>query len=95
MSLNLTLHDGETEEQVELWQTPTFITHMCLSGYVEGSEWILDGGEEGARRRYLIWVASQCDGTWHSADDLNSMRERVKEHSAKVQAVKNPRFSLI
>lgn len=45
MSMNLHI-DG-----FELWQTPTFITHMCLF-YNKKSK--SDGGREGVIRRYIF-----------------------------------------
>ena len=90
MSMNLTLHDGERE--INLWQTPTHITFMCLSSDDYGNP---DGGMLGVRKRYLIWVDSHMNGVWNDADDLNAMRENIAEHKEKVMAVKDPRFGFI
>jgi hypothetical protein len=66
---------------------------MCLSYNPETKE--PDGGHEGVRRRYLEWVKSQSEGVWASAEELDWMRERVREHSKIVLAVKDPEFSFI
>ncbi len=87
MSMNLTC------EGVELWQTPTHITWMCLSyDPVSGEP---DGGHDAVRRRYILWVESSLNGTWHDADDLSWQRDRVKEHVKMIKAIKNPKFSFI
>jgi hypothetical protein len=96
MSMNLTLTDKTTDCDIDLWQTPTFITWMCLSYNPETKE--PDGGQEGVRRRYLEWVRSHTNGVWKDVEELDYMsymRERVREHSKIVLAVKDPEFSFI
>jgi len=93
MSMNLTLTDNETGLSVDLWQTPTFITWMCLSYNPETEE--PDGGHEGVRRRYLEWVESRTNGVWKDEKELDCMRESVREHTKTVLAVKEPEFSFI
>ena len=91
MSKNLTLHEANGKD-VHLWQTPSFITDMCLSVNQAG---IFDGGMEGVRRRYIIWVNSHQNGMWESGEDLEHMRERIKEHTKLVMSVTYPEFSWI
>lgn len=93
MSMNLTLHDGEDGPEVELWQTPTFITWMCLSYNPETQE--PDGGHEGVGRRYLIWVKSQLDGVWKDMDEFKFLKEEIDKHTKLINSVKNPYFSYI
>ena len=93
MSMNLTRHDGEDGPELPLWQTPTHITWMCLSYNPKTKR--PDGGHEGVRRRYLLWVESHLNGTWKSSEDLDHMRASVRDHTAAVLAVKRPRFSYI
>ena len=93
MSMNLTLTDKTTDCDIDLWQTPTFITWMCLSYNPETKE--PDGGHEGVRRRYLEWVKHHTDGVWKDEEELDWMREKVREHSKIVLAVKDPEFSFI
>lgn len=69
MSLNLTLHDGQ---QIELWQTPTWVTYMCLSYNPETAE------PDGVRRRYGYWVGSHLNGSWEDREHLeliNSVKQ--------------------
>ena len=93
MSMNLTLTDKTTDRDIDLWQTPTFITWMCLSYNPETKE--PDGGQEGVRRRYLEWVSSRTDGVWKDKEELDWMCERVRQHSKTILAVKDPEFSFI
>lgn len=93
MSLNLTLTDSETGNDIDLWQTPTFITWMCLSYNPKTKK--PDGGQEGVRRRYLQWVASKLNGVWTDKEELEYMEQRIKEHTKEVLSVKKPEFSFI
>lgn len=89
MSMNLTCHVGR--ERIELWQTPTFITWMCLSTNPKTLK--PDGGNEGVRRRYILWVESSLDGVWTSAEDLRWERENVALHTKRIKELKRPSFS--
>ncbi len=93
MSLNLTLRNGKDGPQIPLWQTPTWVTFICLSYNPETNE--SDGGHEAVRRRYCQWVNQHTDGVWSSVEDLEHERERVKEHLDLVNSVSNPYFSYI
>jgi len=93
MSLNLTLCEGEDGPDIELWQTPTFITQMCLSyDAVTGQP---DGGHEAVRKRYIFWVKSQLNGVYDTPEDFESQQILVESHVTLVQSVKDPRFSYI
>jgi len=91
--MNLTLHDGEDGPEIDLWQTPTYITWMCLSYDPETKE--SDGGQQGVRRRYIYWLESHVNGVWEDADDLKYMKEKIKTHIETLLLVKNPNFSFI
>jgi hypothetical protein len=91
--MNLTLTDKGTGLNIDLWQTPTHITWMCLSYSPETKE--PDGGHEGVRRRYEEWVKSHRNGLWDSLEDLEGMSCRISDHLSTVQNVKNPEFSFI
>jgi hypothetical protein len=93
MSINLTLTDKDTGLDIDLWQTPTFITWMCLSYNLETKE--PDGGHDGVRRRYEEWVKSHTTGKWDSSEDLEYMTERINDHLSTIKNVKNPEFSFI
>jgi hypothetical protein len=85
--MNLCCFEGKKE--IDLWQTPTHITYMCLSINPSGK---YDGGEEGVRRRYLIWVEAQANGAWKDPEDLAYMEECIREHTKKIRSLKKPRF---
>lgn len=87
--MNLTCH--EDGYAVPLWQTPTHITYMCLSYHPETRK--PDGGHEGVRRRYLLWVESSTNGVWKSSDDLRAQEECAREHCAHIRGLKRPHFS--
>ena len=89
--MNLMLHSFGVE--IPLRQTPTSITWMCLSYNPITLE--PDGGMEGVRRRYLLWLDGTLTGKWDSIEDLNYAREDIKEHKAKIMEVQDPQFSFI
>lgn len=89
MSMNLTCRAGGQE--VTLWQTPTWVTWMCLSYHPRTHK--PDGGHEGVRRRYLIWVEGHLNGIFLSEEDAAFNRWRVNEHLEKIRDLKRPQFS--
>jgi hypothetical protein len=91
MSLNLTMSDSAGRE-IFLWQTPTFITNMCLS---YGDDGVPDGGMEGVRRRYICWVNGTLNGVYSDDEELSAAREAVKDHLLKITEVIEPQFSYI
>ena len=93
MSMNLTLSDGPDGPDTDLWQTPTWVTWMCLSYDPVTKD--PDGGHDGVRRRYVEWVKSHLDGVWTDPEDLEWQRGRVKDHLDKIMSVTNPYFSWI
>jgi len=86
MSMNLHC-DG-----IDLWQTPTYITYMCMSFDRDGNP---DGGMEGVRKRYLIWVRSHLDGVWRDEKQYEFEKMNVDRHCAQVMALENPEFFCI
>ena len=66
MSLNLRC------DQVELLQTPTWITEICYSNS--------DGGWAGILFRYEKWVSSSLDGVWKNKEDYDHTYKFVSEH---------------
>lgn len=93
MSMNLTLHDGEEGPEIDLWQTPTWVTWVCLS--YDPDTGLPDGGHRGVRRRYIHWVNSHLDGIWKDKEDFEWEKKRIREHVKIVSSVKNPYFSYI
>lgn len=61
----------------DLWQTPTFITYMCLSYNKDGTS---DGGRDGVTHRYILWVKHKSNGVWEDEEDRIEMFESIKDH---------------
>ena len=89
MSMNLHLTVGEEGPEINLWQTPTVITDMCLSYDKNGQP---DGGMAGVMRRYVIWVRNHTSGIWNSEEELEGMRARVRAHIEEIESAKDPFF---
>lgn len=90
MSINLKMKDLATGKECHLWQTSSWTTRVCLSIGEDGET--PDGGHEAVRRRYVVWVNSHIEGTWHSLSELDEQKKIVKGHIRKVMAVKEPYF---
>lgn len=92
--MNLTLHDGEDGPQIDLWQTPTWVTWICLS--YDPDTGTPDGNHAGVRRRYIKWVGGFLSSRiWTDEGELEWERERVRKHIEAVNSVENPYFSFI
>ena len=76
-------------DEMDLWQTPTYVSKMCMS-YGDNGE--PDGGMEGVRKRYLYWVESHTNGVWKDPEEYEWVKERVANHVAKVMSMKYPTF---
>lgn len=88
MSMNLHLKNAPDL----LWQTPTHITYMCMSYNEDGEP---DGGMEGVRRRYVLWVKGHADGVWGSEEDLQAVRDQIKAHVKFIESVSDPEFFIM
>ena len=71
MSMNLQL------EGFELWQTPTYITNMCMSLDHQGEP---DGGHDAVTKRYIFWVKQHTNGVWESDKEYEMVKENVTSH---------------
>ena len=74
MNLHLEAHKGA---KFNLWQTPTFITDMCMSYNLKKRR--PDGGMKGVLRRYIFWVVSHRNGS-RTADEQRLVEENIREH---------------
>ena len=78
-------------KEVELWQTPTWVTYLIESD--------MDGGWKGVLKRYKMWVESHTQGSFESEEALNFKREIVNDHLKQLDhAVKDNRklhFSIL
>lgn len=82
MSINLHLEDESAKESFDLWQTPTYITRMCL--------WPENSPTVDILERYILWVSSQSQGIWTSKEDLDDMLLRIREHVGELRGwIKN------
>lgn len=80
MSMNLMC------DELELYQTPTHITYMCLvnkSGLVRPK--VTGNKAKRALQMYLRWVQSTIDGVWEDAGALQSARDALDDHVAEVE----------
>lgn len=81
--MNLTLKvDGR---DIELWQTPTYITYMCLMDS-DGKYSTKTNPEEAKRaiQLYLTWVDSTTNGVWESSEALNEAHEYLNYHKKEI-----------
>ena len=85
MSFNLTC------EQCELYQTPTHMTFAILS-YDEAG--VSDGGWEGVRDRYLMWLCSMLPPGGNLADQIRT-RMSMEEHAALLRSFDYLEFSYV
>jgi hypothetical protein len=83
MSLNLYIEvDGE---ELEVYQTPTSITKMCLAPDRKGRI-----SKHRAVNAYFEYVRGLSDGVYESAEDIKEHRQTLEDHIAEVQAaIKN------
>lgn len=77
-------------EGIDLWQTTSHITEMCLSIDPDTGE--PDGGMEGVRRRYATWVRSHTSGVWHSEAEYAEMKAAVETHLKELYSIAVPEF---
>ncbi len=80
MSMNLHVED-DTGYEIDLWQTPTWVTDMCLfswkinkEGYRQQRKW------EDTLIIYLDWVRSHSQGRWDSVEESQDMQDRISSH---------------
>jgi len=95
MSINLEATVKNTGEEVNLWQTPTWVTEMCLYSYKKNKK-----GEykkrhwKDTRALYLAWVKSHTQGAFYSSEDASDMQEIVKTHQAYIMSLGKLEWSL-
>jgi hypothetical protein len=84
MSMNLTC------AEVELWQTPTYITYMCYSNE--------DGGWQGIKYRYIQWVKSLTNGVYNTKAEIkqrNDLQNRIQDHIKELDSFDELHFDII
>jgi len=81
MSINLAAFEKSTGKEINLWQTPSWVTEMCLYSYKKNKN-----GEykkrhwKDTRALYLAWVRSRTQGTFYSSEDIDTMKIIVESH---------------
>jgi hypothetical protein len=83
VNLNLTVDN----KPVDLWQTPTEVTYMCLITDNGEFNWELTGNKaRAAIARYIAWARSRSDGVYKNRKDADDKRRLVKEHTDRIEA---------
>jgi hypothetical protein len=72
--------------KIELFQTPTFISHMCMvkpNGEIPYSV----TGENALRalQSYLQWIESKQNGIFHDTEVLQEMEEMVAREKHRIK----------
>jgi hypothetical protein len=81
MSMNLAVKFGKY--RFDLWQTPTYITYMCIGNKTTSK---LNGARaKEALERYIIWAESTLNGVWDSEEELEFNRFAVAQHVAELR----------
>lgn len=84
MSMNLNCTAGG--ECIELWQTPSRITYMCVVQNDGSVPYRLVGKKaKHALYIYMQWVKYSTNGVWKSDVELKEAQDNVKEHLAYLQ----------
>ena len=78
MSMNL--HCKIDDEQIDLVQTPTHITYMCLTESAGRRCYLTGKRAIRALRCYLEWNRGRLDGIWNSDIEHINMKDIVEEH---------------
>lgn len=74
-------------EEVDLWQTPTYITYMCYSNQ--------DGGWQGIKYRYIQWVKAQVNGSFKSVKEADEVRAVIDKHIKEINRHKKLTFHIV
>ena len=74
-------------EEVNLIQTPTFITYMCFSN--------ADGGWQGIKYRYIQWLKYECQLAFNRSRGSIDNYEYVKEHVEELNRHNVLTFSIV
>ena len=79
MSLNLYIEvDGN---ELEIYQTPTYITKMCLAPNKQGKV-----SKTRAINAYIEYVRSKANGVYETAEEAKDARQKVNDHIDEVMS---------
>jgi hypothetical protein len=85
MSMNL------KADKLELWQTPTWVTRMCLYTVNEVGETVQDTWQA-IRFRYTEWVKSSLNGVWDDSGEYEQQQTIVRDHLRALRAAGEMKF---
>jgi len=87
MSMNL--HVSFAGKKFDLWQTPTFITYMCMTS-LKGRKFETTGKDAiRALECYKIFVSSLSNGCWDSKEALDARLASISEHNRELDEMIN------
>lgn len=75
-------------EEATVWQTPTWVTEMCMSRGANGRP---DGGWKGVLRRYKIWLRAQA---YEGGKLDKDFQEAIEDHLKDLDAAAKKKRSL-
>jgi len=95
MSINLVAFEKSTGKEINLWQTPSWVTEMSLYSYKKNKK-----GEykkrhwKDTRALYLAWVKSHTQGTFYSSEDIDAMKITVESHQNYIMSLGKLEWSI-
>ena len=85
MSMNL--YARVNKQRIELWQTPTSITYMCMMD-TDGVHSEFTGAKaKRALRCYLEWVMSTLNGVWDDPKAYERAKATTMAHAKEIKDV--------
>lgn len=91
MSVNLIARTKNGE--IHLWQTPSWVTQMCLINSDNEIKRCKGKSAFRAMYCYIAWVRGQLNGVYPSDEALKEKREIINSHVDYVEAnIKKPRL---
>ena len=88
MSMNLYART-KSNEKLDLWQTPTWISECCLYGHKGKRKW------KDTRYLYLEWVKSNTKTTWRDIEDYENMKKNVKNEVERIMSAGKLKFYIM
>ena len=85
MSMNL------HTDKLDLWQTPTWVTRVCLYTVNEVGETVIDTWQS-VRFRYAEWVKHSLNGVWDDDAAYAQQKALVKDHLDALYALGKVEF---
>jgi len=75
--------------RMDLWQTPTWVTDVCMSIGPSGKP---DGGHNGIRRRYVRWAWARANGVFSDKEQHDLLCDEIRCHVEELRSFKAVRF---